>query len=383
VISSKTSDLGLVYFVIIVIIAGVGLGVYGLSAIGVPSAYEGAKPRFLGVFYENQAYEGVAFRGTSMNFDVDDPKTGMPNLIGEMTTIFIPEETSYSQIPEYIPDSWKAQLELLSNPQKDEVYEWEVKEGDETHFYRMEKWLTKWYVSFEAGYDTFGIVGNVEGNNQRLRDMEVWFEIETKENWYFEDAERTYFAIAKIEVGNVLVEGRDTGRIDIIPESFGSSLFLFYEPYGGTPKEAEGEYLGYSVDGTHLNPQLFGRTVYTMVEFVDFGTQAYLEGLNVKNQGDVVTYEFTVHQFVVGKWVVKDIQELPPLEPLEGDEEGYGRTGKVVKAGIQLPDIGAFLRSPVGMQLIFAILVFTVVLWLFLFGGLNLILQSYQSKSGR
>ncbi len=112
--------------IVIILIGGLGVSLYRLSSIGYASAYEGAKGTFLGVYYENQAYEGLDFRGTTMNFDVDDPKTGLPNLQGEMTTIFIPELTKPGDVPEWVPGAWKNVLDLYDNPVEDAVYEWEV-----------------------------------------------------------------------------------------------------------------------------------------------------------------------------------------------------------------------------------------------------------------
>lgn len=364
----------IILFLIVILIAGLGYRAYSLSTIGYASGYEGASASFIGVYYNEYAYEGTDFRGTTMNFDVDDPKWGKPNLIGEMTTIFIPENTRFSQIPEWVPDPWKYPLDLIDNPQEEETYEWEVKEGDIIHFYRMEKWLTKWYVSFEAGFDTWGIIGDAEGNNKRLRNMEVWFEIETKPSWYFEDAERTYFAIAKIEVANIKLEGHEIEKIDIIPESAGSSLFLFYEPYGGDPSYREDEFLGYATDGTHLNPDLFGRTVYTMIELTDFGTSAWVEAITqVKNQGDVVTYEFTVHQFVVGEWKVQDIQELPPLDDPESE---YGRESKVIKVGFNVRE---WIVTPDGMMVLGMLFTLMIAIWL-VTGGLGTLATIYLAR---
>jgi hypothetical protein len=374
----------MILVVIVIMIAGLGVSLYRLSTIGYASAYEGAKGIFLGVYYQDQAYEGLDFRGTTMNFDVDDPKTGLPNVEGEMTTIFIPELTKYGDVPEWVPDSWKQTLDLYDNPVEDEVYEWEVQEEGETHFYRMEKWLTKWYMSFEAGYDTWGIIGDTEGNNKRIRNMEVWFELETKPSWYFEDADRTYFAIAKIQVANVLVSGHSVDKIDITPESSGSSLFLFYEPYGGDPSYREEDFEGFTVDGTHLNPDFFGRTVYTMIELNDFGTQQYFEGLNVKTQSDVVTYEFTVHQFIVGKWIVQDIDDIPPLpDPDDPEaEDGYGRTGKTTSVGVSF-NFGEWLRTPNGIAFIVGIVILIIALW-FIMGGASDIVAAYvQARASR
>ncbi len=137
------------------------------------------------------------------------------------------------------------------------------------------------------------------------------------------------------------------------------------------------DFEGYAVDGTHLNPALFGRTVYMMVEFNDFGTQQYWEGLNVKTQSDVVTYEFTVEQLIVGKWIVQDIDDIPPLpDPEDPDaEEGYGRTAKTQTIGVTF-SLRDFLMGPNGIVFIVGIIILMIAVW-FIMGGATDLLAAY------
>jgi len=355
----KKSPLVWVFLFIVMLGLAFVIGSTRLSSVGYTTAYEGAKATFQGVYYNNQAYEGgSAFRGTTMKFDPDDPTSMMPNVEGEMTSIFIPEKVTFGSIPAFVPSSWTAQLSYINNPV--EYWDWTVtadKSPDgKIHTYRMEKWITKWYMSFEAGFDSNGWSSTDEGNSQRLKDLEVWIKLDTQPTWYFKGATQTYFTIGKIECGNLAVKGHDVNWIDVTPEASGSNLYLFYLPYGQPVNLSEETFKGFAVGETVLNPALFRTQLYTMVTFNDFGTQGYWDGLAYKNQSDVVTWEFTVHQFVVGEWVTKDIQTVPP---------DYDRSSKTTTDGVPIKDwLVQWLTSPQGLMAIglFMMIIIAVIL---------------------
>ncbi|RLE42094.1 hypothetical protein DRJ19_04755 [Candidatus Woesearchaeota archaeon] len=70
----------------------------------------------------------------------------------------------------------------------------------------------------------------------------------------------------------------------------------------GTP-DPQQEALKYK--GTRLNPQVFGRPKYTMITLDSFGVEDWWSGPWHGYETESVKYEFTVHVFVVGKWVVR------------------------------------------------------------------------------
>jgi len=121
---SKSSNLIALVFVIAV--AGLALAFSGVLpqsiSAGFTTAYEGVKPSFHGVYYEGFAYEGTAFRGTQMDFDVDDPEWGLPDLEGEMTSIFLPIDIGIGDIPDWVPQSRAIALETANT---DPVNEYE------------------------------------------------------------------------------------------------------------------------------------------------------------------------------------------------------------------------------------------------------------------
>lgn len=345
--SSKQSPLVWAFLLVVVIGFIFFVGSTRLSSVGFATAYEGAKATFQGVYYGGQAYEGgSAFRGTTMKFDPDDPTANMPNVEGEMTSVFIPEEVTLGSIPSFVPTGWTSQLNYINNPV--ESWDWTVEAAKspdgKVHTYRMEKWITKWYVSLEAGFDSNGWASTDEGNSKRLKDLEVWFKLDTQPTWYFKGATQTYFTIGKIECGNIDVKGHDVNWIDVTPEAGGSSMFLFYLPYGQQVSLSEESFTGFPVGESMLNPALFRNQLYTMVTLNDFGTQGYWDGLAYKNQGDVVTWEFTVHQFVVGEWVTQDVQQVPDV---------YDRSSKTTTDGVPVKDwIIQWITSPQGLTAI-------------------------------
>jgi len=297
-------------------------GVMGYSiSSGFTTAYEGVKPSFQGVYYENIAYE-QGIRGTQLNFDPDDPRTGLPDLEGEMTSIFLPKDVSFADIPDWVPQARAIALSDQTGEPVEE-YEWIV---DNTA-YRMEEYDLKWFVSMEAGFDTYGIFDE-EGNNQRWSNAEIWFKLDTSPNWIFEGADETHFTVAKIVVDYVEKEGHDIDRIDVSPESQGTAVSLFYMPYGEAINLDEENFRGFAVGKTRLNPEIFRNELYTMIRLDNFGSQAWWEGVSRKYSSDVVTWEFTVKVFVVGEWILKDIQDASELT-----EGGYGRQVQIETTG--------------------------------------------------
>lgn len=357
-------------------------GTNPLSTLGYSSAYEGAKVRFIGVkspsgtIYTsvNRGGASVARFDTQMGFDPDDNYKDMPNLEGEMTLVFIPIE---QWIPPDmindvdIPQSWWRESQYWQNPAKS--YEWEVKDSDGgSTKYVMEEWLTMWFVSISAdpdsGPDAFS--DRDETNNWRYSDWEVWVEFDVSPTWYFEGTDLTHFAIASVEVSNVEKGGFDAygnyvqprSTMSVNPESTGSALYLYYTAFGQDPAKTSEELRTFEARDSELNPDYFRDKVYSYFTLANFGTEEtgnIITGLKAK--GDVITYAFTVRQFVVGEWYV---------QPNRAPPEGYGRESKVGNVAGLFPNIGKWLGTPLGAVtglaffavILIAILSFTGVL---------------------
>ena len=329
-------------FIIVLNWDAIKLQIYQLTSY--TSAYEGAKARFYGVYdtQTDQKYTAMQYHDaslhqfdTTMKWDRDDYFTGAPNIMGEMTTVYIPSK-SVSPPQDWVPSEWWRDTLQWENPVN--VYTWHVKVGDTTHVYRMEEWKTKWYVTFSAEWDSGPSISmNEETDNQRYRNVEVWIEFDIQPVWYFEDQDAVYFAIAKVELSNVKVAGSDMAgnelppnpSLSFTPESVGSALTIYTEPFGTTQAETEEELKSFYYHNVTLNPLYFRDKVYIHIDLNDFGTQEWQEWLSWKARGDVVTLGFTVTQFVVGEWQVKDVSDI---------EEYEGRTAKTGQTGWTPPD---------------------------------------------
>jgi len=367
-----------------------------LSAAGYPTAYEGAKAIFYGVRYGDLEYSAaekhdasLARFDTQLRFDPDGADVWQCNLYGEMTSVFVPDVRSIP--PDWVPSEWWRSTLDWRNPRN--VYEWRVVDDEGyIHFYRMEEWLTVWFVSISAEWDSGPDFWRLddEAQNRRYHDAEVWFMFDIRPVWYFEGAEKTYFAIAKIELMHVDVSAEDMAgneydpnpSMSFIPESVGSILYIYTSPFGGESAPGEDDFKRYYYRNATLNPQYFRDKVYAYITLADFGTEEWWEGLALKAKGDVVTLAFKVVLFVVGEWKVRDISELP---------EDYGRHAKIGTWGWTglsdfLAAAAAWFSNPfniAGLAMFFwvlvAIIVFAVLTYFL--GPPRWLLERLRSKS--
>jgi len=370
--------------VVLVALAGLGLFLLSgefrlLSTGGYPTAYEGAKATYFGIYYNGAKYTNSEKHSasllrfdTQLKFDPDDYYAWQCNLAGEMTSVFIPNTQNLP--PTWVPQDWWRPTLDWQNPRN--VYEWKiVGEDGYVHFYRMEEWLTVWYLSLSAEWDSgpdFWSWSD-EAENRRYLNTEVWFEFDVTPTWYFQGAEKVYFAVAKVELAHVDVTAKDMAgnkyganpSMSFIPESVGSILYLYLVPFEFDKAPNPDELKQYYYQNTTLNPLYFRDKVYAYITLADFGTQEWWEGLALKAKGDVVTLGFKVVQFVVGEWKVKDVGELP---------DDYGRSSKYgVWGWTGLGDfwnaVATWLSNPfnlVGLG-IFAVTVIAVVVVIALF----------------
>lgn len=371
--------------VAIIVLAGVA---YPLSTTGsYTTAYEGAKARFIGVkdqttglTYTNTQKRGasVASFDSTMNFDIDAETWGKPNIAGEMTSIFIPKSDA-SATRDWVPTGWWSDAMKWQNPQN--VYEWNIQNDDgSTTVYRMEEWATKWFVSLSAEWDLQGnefwsalglqahIGGVPEQRNQRYNNLEVWFEFDISPTWYFSGTDRTYFAIAKVQLNQIEFSAFDhfgkeedqSSVVRITPMSTSSALTIYTSQFGSSQSTTQDAFMGYYHQQSRLNPAFFRDKVYSKITLNDFGTTEWWQTplTDLRAKGDVVTLGFTVTQFVVGEWKVQDIQDMP---------DDYGRTSKVGYWGWSgISDFFGWLTSPAGMFWLIIIILFVtfiLILW--------------------
>jgi hypothetical protein len=357
--------------------SGVGGSVTLLSTenLGYSSGFQGPKAKFSAIRYDNKPYREIGTTGASMatfdttlKFDSDGWDTGKPNMIGEMTSVFVPS-TAFNNVAWWtgakaIPQDWLRGLQYINNPQ--ETYSWNFS----SKTYKMEQWLLRYYLSFSAEWDSAegnaGLFGGVlypQNFGQVVRNyytnLEVWLEFDLRPTWYIEGQGTAYFAIGKIQVAEFKRTAQDVNhnevsletQMSVTPESLSSLLYIYYGLFG-TASSAEKE--ASSFEGKLLNPDLFTDKVYAHVDFNNFGVTAWNEFGTVKTKGDVATIGFDVTVFVIGEWDVKDVQNIPT---------DYGRWSQVYLPASLLD----YLNDPRLQALLSLILVVGVFLLLLFF----------------
>ena len=313
-----------------------------LPLLSIVTNYQGPQPLFYSVRYNGKTYDdmrpapGGSRFDTMLYFDPDSQYSGMGNLVGEETGMFIPS-VSRDLPPSWVPRSWYSGWYMMQNPVK--TYEWKLPGPDGSiTYYKMEEWVMEWFVSIKYTWDSddeayHGWWPNAEAT--RYHNVEVWFKIGLQPIWYFKGANETYFGIAKIVLKNIRIEGMNPSAISVAPDSPGSVLPMYLEPYSGQvqPRDA------YYYKGRELNPEVFAHAVYTYIRLDNFGAQIEKNWLGqvTKIQGDVVTMEFEVHVFVVGEWKVRNTQEVP---------ENYGAHAMIVEPWYWYNGLGNWLNNP-------------------------------------
>lgn len=327
------------------------------SSVSYSTGYQGAKAQYAGIFYNNQRYQNTTFGrfDTTLRFDPDDPETGMCNLEGEMTSVFIPEQ-SLSNMPDWIPSDWVREAGYIQNPVN--TYSWTI----ENRTYSMEEWRLRWYFSISAEWDEgWKLFEGTEYSDKRYTNTEVWFEFDLTPVWYFEGASTAYFCIAKMQLADVKLHALDNRGDEVKPEletsvspqSPGSIMSIYY---GLFAQQNIADKDAYDYEGKKLNPDLFTSKVYSYFRLANFGTHSWSEFPSWKWKGDVVTVAVDVTVFVIGEWTVQDIEDI--------DFEDYGRTAKL-GGGYSFAD---WLSSPANrllLALIAGLAIFIVIALIF------------------
>lgn len=301
-----------------------------------------------------------------MTWDQDEKGSGTPPIAGEMTSVFVPSETVGKQTSTFGTtgasiSEWLLDAQNIRNPV--EVYEWDIEESaDSTLHYRMEEWQLKWFfsISSEPTDDELPFLDLIDSKRNALTDVQVWFEFDLSPIWYFENMTNAYFCIATIRLSDFQLGGKLGGtdyeddfnpECRVLPMSPNTPLGIYYGLYGTSVNSAEKVVHDY--EGRKLNPALFTDKVYAYFTLQDFGMNAWREYLQYKYRADVVTVGFDVHVFVIGEWLVKEIQDLP-------DE--YGRTAKTGSGGFAWADFLQALYSPTtSIWLLLAIIAIVII----------------------
>lgn len=339
-----------------------------VSSLGYSSAFQGPKVEFYGIDYNGAHYTTAAAPNSSslhefdtvMHFDPDGSSSGKPKIQGEMTTIFLPEE-SLTVVPSWLPMSWLQNNGLVHNPQA--VYNWTI--GKDT--YDMEQYSMRYYVSLSSDWaGTEDPANKLDGiittrATNVLNSVNIWLKFDISPTWYIQGGGTAYFAIAKCQLAeDAIMKAKDNNGVQysartaesVSPESRYSPVELYYGAWGGQAASANPQ----TYMGQQLNPSYFRNELYAHVDLNNFGVEA--GSVNVFGSwthGDVVTFAFDVTVFIIGDYQVKDIQNNPTQ---------YGRFTPVSNSDTFFSQILGWLLNPVNFSIL---LIIAVVVLLIIF----------------
>jgi hypothetical protein len=324
----------IIIVLMVALLSSLGGGIYSLrlSSVGYSTGFQGVHAKFDGIMYNSKKYESFSPNGaslamfdTTLQFDADGATSGKPNVVGEMTSVFVPEE-SLSWTPVWsdafaIPQEWLRRVAVIKNPQQ--TYEWAIE--DKT--YKMEQWVLRFYVSLSSEWDDLrgeggGLIGGLtmpqefgQVRRESYSNAELWFNFDMTKTWYIEGQGTAYFAVAKIQVAEFKKTAHDiTGKevelsteLSVSPQSVGALMYIYQGRWGVASAETTAQ----TYQGKKLNPEYFRDNVYARFTLNNFGVTSWNEYGTVKGKGDVATVAFDMTVFVIGEWDVKDVQQIP------------------------------------------------------------------------
>jgi hypothetical protein len=375
-------------FLFMVLFGGVTFPGQSFSVLGTSSNFEGPKGTFYGVQYKGSYPQAMQWYntawgvsnsagslhsfGTTMKFDADKENIGKPNIFGEMTSIYLPTNT-VGNIKPWVPTDWLNQMQYVNNPIGN--YSWQI--GDK--YYGMQTWVMRWYLAFSAEWegniDFFNPnalgeipqiqIGETENN---YNNLEVWLEVNTAPTWYYQNAEKTYFALGKVQLSNGVDYNGHTNQnggllmtnsvparstVSIMPESQSSLLYMYNAPFGDS---SAGPQTQYSFEGQALNPEIFKDKSYLKIDMNKFGiyggSSVPLTLMGGWVQGDVAVVCLDVTVFTIGEWQVQDVQN---------DPSNYGRFVRTDVSG----DFLGWLFAPATLAWLIPVGIFLIILLFF------------------
>lgn len=354
---------------------------FQFSAASYSSAFEGPKAQFLGVTYNNKEYTSANGNGasrhifdTGMTFDADASGSGKPQINGQMTAVFLPED-SLSSAPAWVPFSWLQDNGLITQDSQEGIvgyggsnppWNWTI--GNDT--YQMKEFDMRYYVSFQSSWsgseDPKGdipdpILGGGGTAENTYKDVSVWLHFDISPTWYIAGGGVAYFAIAELTLAeDVQMHAIDnnnnvqTVRSDesVNPQAQQAAVSLYYGVFGtasspsGTPEQYQGH---------DLNPAYFTKDLYAHIDLTNFGVGAgQVNFFGTYTRGDVATFAFDMKVFVIGEYKVQDIQKNPSQ---------FGFTSPSLNTGVTwLTGIVGWLSSPANVGLLMGLIVLVLLI---------------------
>ena len=298
------------FFIIIVIgISTVGVFYTMSSSDWSTSNYQGVKVMFYSLQNNEGSKEIDLYNSgmiTGFAVDPDDPETGLPDLLGEQTDLFVPKLREI-RFPSWVSSEW------IKTEQTPKVYEWEAYDNEgNRHVYVLKEYKAYFYVSLTV--DTIGSLDYIgsppEECKERYQGWKLWIYIDFgNAHWYFQDLygehpDQAYFSIGKIVVDEEpYVESMDSTNLRVFPNSK-NEVLPFYAYSGEDLIQYKDKY---------LNPEIFSDHALAYIQLNDFGFQYKLGLFSYDYKGDKIVIPFRTTVFVVGDWKVQNEEEKPDI----------------------------------------------------------------------
>ena len=341
--------------------------------IGYLSGAQGLEPQFHSVYWHNSywsstekgesPYGDVASSsrsfGFSMQFDPDETQKGMPDLCASTQTM-----TRESDVP--VAYTWEVPQGTTTLPNGTTV---RVAKQFEMYKYRMDWAMNLWLTGSEweadgKYYDLGLLLPKLYVDGGAYSSAELWIKLVPKNFVYFTDnPDNVYFAPAYIALqepvrwigteadGTQTLNDPDIAAInDIIPESTGETLGIYYQRGGGDTLTSS-ELLSYQ--GLTLDSSVFRSEYWTRINLVEFQAHSWMSWVLIHGWKYPSAYmHFMVDLFVVGEWTVYyQTGEVPGLTPHL----------PVVQIDI-LTQIGAWLGNPFNQMYLWFIVIVAVLI---------------------
>lgn len=299
--------------------------------------------------------------GGTLHFDPDEQQKGMPDILASTQTMT--RDTDLATVDSWLFDV--GQTIMLSNGSTAKVYK-----QYELFSYRMDWAMNLWLDGSEWEADgKYNDAPNQYVDGGSYSNSALWLKIVPKTFMYFLDSpDQVYFAPVYIVLkepavysgihpdGTKNTPDADTAAIcDIIPQSTGEPLYIYYNRGGTEVDLSQSEILNYK--GVRLDPAIFRTEYWSRIDISEFQAHSWIEwGYLHGWKYPSVYLHFQVDMFVVGEWTVYySTGEIPALEPHEPNQS-YTALDELMFAAEQ------FFSNPFTQLWIFFILIVIVLI---------------------
>jgi hypothetical protein len=305
-----------------------------------------------------------------MTFDADASGSGKPQINGQMTAIFLPED-SLSSAPSWVPFTWLQNNGLITQDSQEGIigagganppWNWTINGKD----YQMKEFDMRCYVSFSSSWSgSEDPAVNLDSllnptTENTYKDVGVWIQFDIAPSWYIAGGGTAFFAIGELTTAEkTQMQAVDNNgavhptRTDeaVNPEAAQAVVSLYYGIFGTASSPSN----PMQYQGQDLNPAYFTKDLYAHIDLTNFGVGAgVVNFFGSYTRGDVATFAFDLKVFVIGQYLVQDIQKNPSQ---------FGFTSPTTETGINwLTGIIGWLSSPANVTLLTGIIILVLII---------------------